>query len=286
MPVDASVIVCTQGRQPLLARTLAALTDGPGAPRDVVVVVDGDAAGIAPWLPPGGGVRVVEARSAGLNLKRNRGVAAAATDRLLFTDDDCVPAPDWARAAAAALEQHEVVTGRVLPLNPGFRTSIRPSDRPVLHRPTWWNRAHAWRIGCGNNLAVRRATLAAVGGFCERIGVGTWSAAACDSELLFRLLGRGVAIAFVPAAVVYHAQPVDRGAWAHKRRGYYRGVSFLARRVHPRSTAAWAMAIERLVCCQAELLLACASLRRRAVRRAWLQLRGAVEGLAPPAEAR
>jgi cellulose synthase/poly-beta-1,6-N-acetylglucosamine synthase-like glycosyltransferase len=285
VPVDASVIVCTQGRQPLLARTLAALAAGPDAPRDVVVVVDGSAAAIAPWLPPGGTVRVIEARHPGLNHKRNRGVAAAASDRLLFTDDDCVPAPDWARAAAAALAQHEVVAGRVLPLNEGYRTSIRPSGRPRLYRPTWWNRARAWRVGCGNNLAVRRATLAAVGGFCERIGVGTWSQAACDSELLFRLLGRGIAVAFEPRAVVHHAQPRDAAVWRQKRRGYYRGVSFLARRVHPRSSAAWAMAIGRLLGCHAELLLACVSLRPHAVQRAWAQLRGAAEGLVPPVEA-
>lgn len=282
MSVDATAIVCTQGRQPLLAHTLAALTDGPDTPREVVVVVDGPADSIAKWLPADPRVRVLEARSAGLNHKRNRGAAAATTPHLLFTDDDCVPAADWARAAVDALARTEAVAGRVLPLNVGFRTSIRPSATPVLYRPTWWNRAHAWRIGCGNNLAVRRATLAAAGGFCETIGVGTWSMAACDSELLFRLLGRGVAIAFAPAAVVHHAQPRDRAVWLHKRRGYYRGVSFLARRVHGRSTAAWAMALERLLACQAELVVAALTLRGRAVRRTWLQLRGAVEGLLPP----
>jgi GT2 family glycosyltransferase len=285
VPVDATAIVCTQGRQPLLAHTLAALTDGPDAPRDVVVVVDGPAERVAPWLPANGAVRVVAADGAGLNKKRNRGAAAALSDRLLFTDDDCVPAPDWARAAVDALERHEAVAGRVVPLNAGYRASTRPSTRPRVYRPTWWNRARAWRIACGNNLALRRATLAAAGGFCERIGVGTWSQAACDSELVFRLLGRGVAVAFAPAAVVHHAQPLDRAAWLQKRRGYYRGVSFLARSVHPRSTAAWAMAIERLVCCQAELLLALATLRRRTAHRAWLQLRGALEGLRPPADA-
>ncbi len=285
MPVDASVVVCTQGRQPLLARTLAALTDGADAARDVVVVTDGDAGALAPWLPRDASVRVVETGNVGLNHKRNRGVAAAASDRLLFTDDDCVPAPDWVRAAAAALERHEVIAGRVLPLNRGFRTSIRTSDRPTVYRPTWWNRARAWRVGCGNNLAVRRSTFDGLGGFCEAIGVGTWSLAACDTEFVFRALHR-VPVAFVPEAVVYHAQPRDRAEWVRKRRGYYRGVSFLARRLHRGSSAAWAMAIERLLCCQAELLLACLCLRRRAVHRTWQQLRGAVEGLQPPAEAR
>lgn len=289
MLAELGVVICTQGRQPLLRHLLAALLEDEEPPHRVAVVVGDPEARIDAWLPERADararVRVVEVPHAGLNHKRNLGVATLDTELLAFTDDDCVPAPGWARACREALAHHAVVTGRVLPLNHGYKASLRTSPRAAVHRPTWWNRAHAWRLGCGNNLAMRRAAFDAVGGFCERIGVGTWSQAACDSELLFRVLSHGMPIAYEPAAVVWHAQPLHREAWLAKRRGYYRGVSFLARRVHPRSTAAWAMALLRLGACQADLALSLLSLRRRAMQRSLLQLRGAWEGLCPPGEA-
>lgn len=283
MPVDVAVVIGTQGRQPLLRRTLEALR-GEQGPREIVVVAEGTAANVRRFLPPEVPVRVVEEAARGLNSKRNRGAAAATAAHLLFTDDDCVPAAGWAAACHAALLRHPVVTGRVLPLNPGLRASIRTSTRPAVHRANWWNRARAWRLGCGNNLGVRREVLEAAGGFCERIGVGTWSQAACDSEFLFRVLARGGEIAYVPEAVVLHSQPLDRAAWLRKRRGYYRGISYLARRIHPKSPAAWTMALGRLLGCQAGLVAALLSLRGLAARRAWAELRGSLEGLRPPRE--
>lgn len=281
----ASVIVCTQGERPLLEHCLAALLeqDLPARAFEVVVVVDGDARALASMLPAattGPSVRVVTERHRGLNVKRNRGAAAARGSALLFTDDDCVPDCGWVRACIDALCRHELVCGRVLPLNQGYRTSIRTASRPRLHRG-FLARSTAWCIGCGNNLAVRAATLARLGGFCPRIGVGTWSGAACDTELYVRALRAGTSVAFVPDAVVWHAQPRDRAAWLVKRRAYYRGISWLALREHPRDPAAWLMASSRLASSAAQLVLGAALLRRTVVSRALQECAGALEGFGP-----
>jgi glycosyltransferase involved in cell wall biosynthesis len=58
-------------------------------------------AGFTDRLP----VRRVVEPVAGLSLARNRGVAAATGDYVLWTDDDCTPQAEWLAAYAAAFER-------------------------------------------------------------------------------------------------------------------------------------------------------------------------------------
>lgn len=75
-------------------------------------------------------------------------------------------------------------------------------------------------IGRGNNMAFRKDFLVRLGGFNERIGVGTRLYAGDDLDVFYRLLQAGGTIAHTPDAIVLHAQP---GNWADvvkKKRGY------------------------------------------------------------------
>src|SRR5438034_287760 len=71
-----------------------------------------------------------------------------------------------------------------------------------------------WRIGCGANMAFRRAAFAKVGLFDTRLGAGA-SGCSEDSELWYRLLATGGVCHYEPSAVVYH---YHRSDWSSLRR--------------------------------------------------------------------
>ncbi len=94
----ASVVVVTKNRPGLLAGLLASLVAQSLAP-DEVVVVDNDSTlsyeavfeEYRSLLP----LRTVVERVPGIPAARNRGIAEATGDVILFTDDDCRAEPGW-----------------------------------------------------------------------------------------------------------------------------------------------------------------------------------------------
>jgi O-antigen biosynthesis protein len=141
----------------------------------------------------------------GVSAGRNDGVRAASSDLLAFTDDDCVPAPGWIGALAAAYDEgFDGVTGRVLPL-PAPPPAVAVSSRTSTVRRTFAGAGQIpWDIGTGGNLSLRREALEAVGGFDEALGPGTRGRAAEDVDLLYRVAEAGFTILYEPEAVVYH----------------------------------------------------------------------------------
>jgi GT2 family glycosyltransferase len=73
------------------------------------------------------------------------------------------------------------------------------------------------------NLAARRATLLAVGGFDERLGPGTPYPAAEDNDLGHRLLEAGHQITYEPRATVHHRAWRSRSEQTRLHRQYGRG---------------------------------------------------------------
>ncbi|MFQ5576479.1 MAG: glycosyltransferase, partial [Anaerolineae bacterium] len=104
-----SVIVPAYNAAPTLVACLQALNTQT-VPRDayeIIVVDDGstdDTAAVARRR----GARVVTQANAGPAAARNRGVKLAAGDPLLFTDADCIPAPDWIARLSAPFDDPAV----------------------------------------------------------------------------------------------------------------------------------------------------------------------------------
>jgi len=128
---------------------------------------------------------------------RNSGWRAARGTIVAFTDDDCVPAPDWLQSGSAAFVNGVVgVSGQVVV--------------PLPDRPTDYEQNHA---GLGRsefvtaNCFYRRDALATVGGFDERFTMA-WRE---DSDLFFTLLERRSHLVHAPEAVVVH--PVRPAVW-------------------------------------------------------------------------
>jgi GT2 family glycosyltransferase len=184
---------------PLVDRTLAGLAE-QGAPgeRVEVVVVGRDAPG---RVPRGGPVRFLEtAERLNPAAARNRAVAAARADRLLFIDADCRPAPGWLAALAAALGRAPIAGGAVDFPRRGNRWALADNiasfHELLADRPA---EADTRRPLGSLNLAVRRDAWERVGPFDEALTTSE------DHDWVLRARRLGLPTAFVPEARVEHA---------------------------------------------------------------------------------
>lgn len=118
---------------------------------------------------------------------RNTGAVTTAAPVVAFTDDDCVPEPDWLENLTAPLRDG---TGVIAATGPN-RVLRGDAALPVEERFVGRRRPHLFAgQGGSSNLAVRRSDFLAVGGFDTSIGPGTASFGAEDQHLIWRLLIR------------------------------------------------------------------------------------------------
>lgn len=92
---------------------------------------------------------------------RNHGARVARAPILAFTDDDCIPAPDWLRAVVdgfAASATIGAVTGPVLPLGPD-----RPGVAPVSSRTSRVRRTFAGKSPPWEKPATKKAETSTAG---------------------------------------------------------------------------------------------------------------------------
>jgi GT2 family glycosyltransferase len=152
-------------------------------------------------------VRLVRDDGAGLSRARNAGVRESSDDLVVFTDDDCEPAPDWLARIIGAFDAESragAVFGTVepAPCDPaaGFIVGYRPPRRRVLRGRL----AKRLDGGIGANMAFRRAALDQAGPFDELLGAGGYFPSCEDGDMAYRVLCAGWALAHEPAAVVVH----------------------------------------------------------------------------------
>jgi len=197
-----SVVVPTRGRPHRLARLLAGLRAQTLAPDgfEVIVVADGATEETRTLLAreqahAGFKLRIAEHPAArGPAAARNTGWRLAAAQLVAFTDDDCVPAPQWLTAALEATSAGTVIQGRTEP---------DPSELP--NQGTFTRTLQITSLGpqyetC--NIFYPRAVLEALGGFDEGYGLTPGGE---DTDLAWRAISAGWHTAFVPEALVFHA---------------------------------------------------------------------------------
>jgi glucosyl-dolichyl phosphate glucuronosyltransferase len=236
---DATVIVLayTDERWSLTCAAVESACNQTLLPREIIVCVEGnpeladrfrerwqhrleslpsirvvDSQDVEPGLAAGEEERVPYA-SHGLPIsaERTRGVMLASTEVVVFLDDDASADPDWLQLLLAPFADPSVlaVTGAPLPVY----------GKP---RPRWFPFEFDWVFGCayaglptktapvlrliGANMAVRRESVLAVGGF---------HSLADDLDMAHRLLQlspQGQLI-YEPAAVVRHYVHAERLTW-------------------------------------------------------------------------
>jgi len=155
---------------------------------------------------------VLRAPAPGKNRALNLGLAQAAGDLVVLTDDDVLPAPDWLvrwRAAADKNPDWDVFGGRIVPAfevpAPDWLLHWAPHD--LAYGATPERPAGPVEPGFvfGGNMAVRTRVFAAGHRFAETVGPAPGSyAMGSETEFTTRLAGLGYRCGFCPEAVVGH----------------------------------------------------------------------------------
>ena len=218
--LSCSVVIPTLRRAGPLRQLLVSLIESDTPPREIIVVCDG---------PDPQTRQLAQARefadvqsiflevNAGQSAARNRGVATATGDVLLFLDDDMIAAPNLVRAHTSHHEVTDggpvVVCGQIIEQYPhppdtvietclrARRHQILESARKAIRQGSLAARYYAC---CGANCSLLRATFVEFGGFDPALRTGME-----DADLGLRLLDGAVRFIVDDTAAVYHHNQKD-----------------------------------------------------------------------------
>jgi len=201
-PSEVCVAVCTRDRAHRLRSTLDSLARQTDPTFEVLVVIQGQE--VDPDLMDFGagapGITFVRDSGHGISRARNLAWRQTETKWLVFVDDDCQLHPDWISTFKRTVRNRDdccFVTGEIvpneLPSGPYLPIGVVKVKAQRKRRGRW---TPPLSIGPGACFGVRRATVAELNGWDERLGAGSrWFPGAEDEEFNYRLLrGGGTAI--------------------------------------------------------------------------------------------
>jgi glycosyltransferase involved in cell wall biosynthesis len=224
--VPVSVVVCVRNREALIARCLDSIE---GARPAEILVVDGRSSDGTAAIARARGIRVVDDAGAGLGAARQIGAESARHDCVVFVDSDTVVRQD---TLADLYREAEV----------GGYAAVQARLWTLSDRPTYWQRAEAWRrsiqerpgpapaLGCQATLVKREVILAV--GFDP-----AFSGAAEDGDFFFRVRATGATIAYAANAVAYHEDRQSLIEFVRQRTWHGRGLARMAFRHRGRYSA-------------------------------------------------
>lgn len=230
-PPQVTVAIPTYRRAALLRQTLAGLAaqDFP-ADRLEVLVIDNNSPDdtrevVAAFAGSRPAPRHVPEPRQGLDHARNRALAEARGDILIFGDDDILVRPDWVSRLAAPLladattRRLGAVGGEVIPVFPeGLPDWVRPWHAPLAFRPdTGPLPDHQCPMGA--NLAFPRWVFERIGPFHAGLdrSAGNYFSGG-DSEMIRRIRQAGLEVWFCPEAAVRHQLPASRTTFRYAAR--------------------------------------------------------------------
>lgn len=257
-----TVVVCTRNRAVMLDRCLGALQALTYPYLDFLVVDN---------APSDDSTRRVVERFAaadprfayvveplpGLSRARNRGLVTAGGRYLAYTDDDVSVDPLWIEGLIRGFQRRPDVAcvtglacsaGITSPAEVYFDARAaswsKRCDPDLFELPSPVDRGplypySAGIFGTGANFAFDRGVVLGLGSFDEALGAGTPTRGGEDLDIFVRVLRAGGAIAYEPAALVWHHHRADDASLLQQMYGYGTGLSaFMLKLLIQRATRA------------------------------------------------
>ncbi len=168
--------------------------------------------------------RYIHEPKQGLDYARNRAIAEARGEIILFGDDDILMRPDWIAQMAVPMladgaRRIGAVGGEVIPVFPdGLPEWVREWHAPLGFRPTL-GPVEAKHSPMGANLALPKWIFEQLGSFHTALdrAAGNYFSGG-DSEMVRRVRAAGFEVWFAPDAAVQHQMPASRTTFRYARR--------------------------------------------------------------------
>jgi glycosyltransferase involved in cell wall biosynthesis len=213
--VPATIAVCTRNRTNDLKRCLDALMMLPDKGQEIIVVdndpSDNETKRLVEQYPT---VRYVLEKRKGLDVARNRALAEATNDIVVFTDDDALPDIDWLDKIVRNFDEPLVmlVTGMTMPFELETKAqeafeNYSPFGKGFYKMRFSFTKMHplaTGNVGAGANMALRKSLITETGGFDEMLDAGTATQSGGDHEFFARVLLAGYHIIYDPEAISRH----------------------------------------------------------------------------------
>jgi glycosyltransferase involved in cell wall biosynthesis len=249
LSLTVTVAICTRNRAELLASTLHRIADcvvPPGMHLDVLVVDNGSTDATPAVLEVARRrlpLRWTAEPRPGASYARNRALAEATGDVILWTDDDVLVSDGWLAAYSEAFARWPDAAFFGGPIEPLFvgrapmwlTAASQLLDGPLARRelgphPRQFNPAV---LPYGANLAMRRAAQVQFG-YDVRLGPAPDRAfGGEETDLMRRMLEAGMQGWWVPEARVQHVIPKSRQTTRYIRRYYESyGTTLVSDRTH------------------------------------------------------
>jgi glycosyltransferase involved in cell wall biosynthesis len=232
--IPISVVICTRNRLEKLRRCLDAFGKVKTEHQWELVVVDnGSTDGTYDYLTSlpahiaNASFQAARDPRGSLSDARNTGVRVSNGDIVACTDDDCYVAPDYIDAMVRAFEDATIgfIGGRIMLYDKtDLPMTIKESDQYEKILPyTFIGTGHVQ----GANMAFRRSTLEAIGGFDNILGS---KVAAEDTDAIANASWAGIPGAYDPGPTVFHhhgrkTKDQAKNTWAFYDRG--RGAYYI-----------------------------------------------------------
>lgn len=237
-----SIAICTHNRSEDVAACLSALAPQLTRQSEELILVDScsDAqhATALQSLSAKYETALVRLNAPGLSLARNEALRVARGEWVAFLDDDTVPAPNWflslERVVTRAASNVAGIGGQTEPLWPMDTVPCHISKHWLFFLSCIQDQVRrSVRDGgkvCGANLAFRKESLLAIGGFRAELGrIGDRLIGGEESLAIRLLLRAGQDVVYDPSIMVKHRIHKERLnlAWI-KKRAYWEGVTEVA----------------------------------------------------------
>lgn len=228
--IQVTVAIPTYNRADFLRQTLAGIV-AQQFPRDryEVLVIDNNSrdhthAVVAEFAAADPAPRYIHEPKQGLDYARNRAIAEARGDIVLFGDDDILVEPDWIAQMVAPFfadrnRRVGAVGGEVIPVFPqGLPDWVREWHAP-LHFRTDTGPLGERDSPMGANLAFPKWVFDQLGVFHTALdrAAGNYFSGG-DSEMIRRVRRAGLEVWFAPTAAVKHQMPASRTTFRYATR--------------------------------------------------------------------